>query len=479
MSIDAKIEELFAPVSEKLAEIVFYSVSIGEGLDVKLVLVWLVLASLFMTLYYGFINLRYFKHAIELVCGKHDKDGGDGQINRFQALMTSLSGTVGLGNIAGVAVAVSVGGPGAAFWMFVMGVFGMSTKFTEVALGVKYRHHPDPDNPEKISGGPMYYLRDGLANKGMASAGKILAAVFAVSLFLGVFGAASLFQTNQVYGQLLNITGGETSFFADKAWLFGLFMVFAVGLVIIGGIKSIAAVASRIVPVMGFIYIAGGLAVIGIHADQIVPALGTILKSALAPEAGMGAVLGALLMGVQRATFSNESGFGTASIAHAAAKTDSHISQGFVGMLGPFIDTMLICMVTALVIVISGAHLDSNGLEGVELTSRAFESGIPWFPYVLFAVVFMFAYSTLISWSYYGVKACTYLFGNSNRVEMIFKVVFCIFIVIGASANLSSVILFTDSMVFLMTIPNVIALYILAPEIKRDLKDYIAKIKSA
>jgi len=312
----------------------------------------------------------------------------------------------------------------------------------------------------------------------MAPAGKILGAVFAVSMFLGVFGAASLFQTNQVYGQLLNITGGEASFFADKAWLFGLIMVFLVSLVIIGGIKSIAAVASRIVPVMGFVYLAAGLVVIAIHYTQIPEALVSIVQSALIPEAGLGAVLGALLMGVQRATFSNESGFGTASIAHSAAKTDSHVSQGMVAMLGPFIDTMVICMVTALVIIISGAHLTGNGMEGVELTSRAFASGLPWFPYVLFLVVFMFAYSTLISWSYYGVKACTYLFGSSNTVEMIFKVVFCAFIVVGASANLSSVILFTDAMVFLMTIPNVIALYLLAPEIKRDLKEYTQKLKA-
>ncbi len=479
MGIDAKIEELFAPISEKLADIVFYSVSLGDGLDVKLILVWLVIASLFLTFYYGFINIRYFKHALELVCGKHDKKGEDGQINRFQALMTSLSGTVGLGNIAGVAVAVSVGGPGAAFWMFVMGFFGMTTKFAEVTLGVKYRHHPDPERPEKISGGPMYYLRDGLAGKGMGTAGQVLASVFAISMFFGSFGAGSLFQTNQVYGQLLNITGGEASFFADKAWLFGLLMVFAVGLVIIGGIKSIAAVASRIVPVMGFIYIASGLVVIAMHYTQIPEAFISIFESALVPEAGLGAVLGALLIGAQRATFSNEAGFGTAAIAHSAVKTNSPVSQGMVAMLGPFIDTMVICMVTALVIVVSGVHLDSNGMEGIELTSRAFASGLPWFPYVLFLVVFMFAYSTLISWSYYGVKACTYLLGDSTKVEMGFKAIFCAFIVIGASANLSSVVLFTDSMVFIMTVPNVIALYILAPEIKQDLKAYIQKMKLA
>ncbi|MEZ5813393.1 MAG: amino acid carrier protein [Alphaproteobacteria bacterium] len=483
MNIDAKVEEIFAPISERLAEIVFYSVSLGEGIDVKLILVWLVLAALFFTFYFGFINVRGFKHALDLVFGKNpngESDGNkDGQINRFQALMTSLSGTVGLGNIAGVAVAVSAGGPGAAFWMFVMGFFSMSTKFAEVALGVKYRRHTDPEHPDKISGGPMYYLRDGLAGKRMPLLGKILAGIFACAVFLGVLGGGSLFQTNQVYKQLLNVTGGDASFFADKGWLVGLLMVFAVGLVIIGGIKSIAATASRIVPLMALIYLVAGFVVIAIHYAQIPMAMLSIFESALSLKAGFGAALGALLMGVQRAAFSNEAGLGTAAIAHASAKTDEPVSQGIVGMLGPFIDTMVICMLTALVIIISGTHLDGNGIEGVELTSRAFASGLSWFPYVLFLVVFMFAYSSLISWFYYGVKGFTYLFGSSDVTENVYKLIFSVFIVIGASANLSSVILITDSLVFIMAIPNIIALYILAPELKQDLKAYIQKIKAA
>ena len=324
----------------------------------------------------------------------------------------------------------------------------------------------------------MYYLEDAFARFKIPHLGRIMGTIFAVSLFFGVLGAGSLFQTNQAYQQLLTVTGDEASFFADKAWLFGIIMMIAVGLVIIGGIKSIAAVAARIVPLMGVIYVGAGCVVIGIHYAEIPAALAAIFESALYPQAGLGGVLGALLMGVQRASFSNEAGFGTAAVAHSAAKTDDPVSQGMVGMLGPFIDTMVICMVTALVIVVSGTYTSGGGMEGVELTSRAFASGIPWFPYVLFAVVFMFAYSTLISWSYYGVKAFTYLFGNSMTLETVYKLIFLAFIIVGASANLSSVILFTDSMVFLMTIPNIIGLYLLAPEIKKDVKAYIQKLKT-
>ncbi len=463
-----------------MASVVFYSVEIAGGHDVKLVLIWLLVISFFLTFYLGFINIRYFWHAIEIIQGKHDKEGTkDGQISRFQALTTSLSGTVGLGNIAGVAVAISVGGPGAAFWMFMMGFFSMTTKFSEVMLGVKYRHHADPNNPQKISGGPMYYLRDAFNNRDIPYVGPVIAAFFAICLAGGALGAASVFQTNQAYQQTLNVTGGEASFLADKGWLFGLFMAFIVGLVIVGGIRSIAAVASKIVPIMGGIYLAAGLVVIGIHYAEIPAAFGTIIESAFGLKAGLGGLLGALLMGVQRAVFSNESGFGSAAIAHSAAKTEVPVTQGFVGMLGPFIDTVVICTITALVITVTGVYSNDGAMEGVELTSRAFESGVSWFPFVLFVVVFLFAYSTLISWSYYGVRAFTYLFGEHKWVSALYKVIFLSFIVVGASAELSNVMLFTDSMVFAMTIPNVIGLFILAPEIRRDVKDYIRNLKGA
>jgi alanine or glycine:cation symporter, AGCS family len=474
MEIDKIIDAAFEPVSSAVASIVFYSLTI-MGLDVSLILVWLVVAALFFTIYFGFVNFRYFGHAIDLLRGKHDNKEADGEINRFQGLMTSLSGTVGLGNIAGVAVAISIGGPGATLWMAVMGLFAMSTKFAEVTLGVKYRQHGSKRHPERISGGPMYYLRSVFERHGKRRLGRFMAGLFAVCCIGGTLGAGSLFQVNQAYHQALIVTGGDASFLANKGWLFGLLTAFLVGLVILGGIQWIAAVASRIVPVMAIIYIFAGVIVIGIHYDNIFSALQQILEMALYPQAGLGALMGALLVGVQRASFSNEAGVGSSAIAHSAVKTDKPVSQGLVGMLGPFIDTVIICMITALVIVISGTYVEGNGMEGIALTSRAFASGISWFPYVLSITVFLFAYSTMISWSYYGLKCTTYLFGEDDKVEAVYKILYCSFIVIGASAELSNIILFTDSMVLAMAIPNIIGLYLLAPEIRVDLRVYVQR----
>ncbi|WP_297744951.1 amino acid carrier protein [Nitrosomonas sp.] len=476
MEIDKTIDAAFEPLSSAVASIVFYSVSL-MGLDISLILVWLVVAALCFTIYFDFVNFRYFRHAIELLRGKHDNQQADGEINRFQGLMTSLSGTVGLGNIAGVAVAISLGGPGAAFWMAVMGLFAMSTKFAEVTLGVKYRQHGSKQHPEKISGGPMYYLRSVFERYGKRRLGQFMAGLFAVCCIGGTLGAGSLFQVNQAYQQALIVTGGDASFWANKGWLFGLLTAFLVGLVILGGIQWIAAVASRIVPIMAMLYIVTGMIVIGIHYENIFGALQQIFELALCPQAGIGALMGALLVGVQRASFSNEAGVGSSAIAHSAVRTDKPVSQGLVGMLGPFIDTVIICMVTALVIVISGTYIEGNGMEGIALTSRAFASAIDWFPYVLAITVFLFAYSTMISWSYYGLKCATYLFGEDDKVETIYKMMYCGFIVIGASAELSNIILFTDAMVLAMAIPNIIGLYLLAPEIKRDLQVYAQSFK--
>lgn len=476
MEIDKIIDTTFEPISNTVASVIFYSVRFLD-LEIKLVLIWLVAAAIFFTVYLNFINIRYFWHAIDVLRGKHDHGHSNGQISRFQALMTSLSATIGLGNIAGVAVAISVGGPGAALWMAVMGVLSMSTKFAEVTLGIKYRQYGSGLNSETISGGPMYYLRSAFERLQKPQLGKFMAGLFAVCCIGGTIGAGGLFQANQAYQQAVVVTGGSASFLVDKGWLFGLFMAILVGLVIIGGIQWIAAVASRVVPIMTITYIVAGMIVIGLHHEAIPGALQTIFEMALYPQAGLGALMGALLMGVQRATFSNEAGLGSSAIAHSAVKTDVPVSQGMVAMLGPFIDTVIICMVTALVIVISGTYVEGSGIEGVELTSRAFASGIPWFPYVLSLTVFLFAYSTMISWSYYGLKCTTYLFGERMIVEGIYKIMFCMFIIIGASAQLSNIILFTDSMVFAMAIPNIIGLYMLAPEIKNDLKIYLQDLK--
>lgn len=480
MSVDSAIDKFVQPFAETAASIVFYSVPVGAGQEIKLILVWLVFAALFFTVYLGFVNFRYFKHAICLLFEKQSPDDkASGQITRFQALATSLSGTIGLGNIAGVAVAISVGGPGAALWMVFMGLFGMSTKFAEVVMGVKYRQFITPEHPDRVSGGPMYYIREAFRERNLPMLGGIMGSFFAICCCLGVLGAASLFQTNQLFQQAMIVTGGEDSFLVGKGWAVGLFMVIIVGLVIIGGIRSIAAVTSKVVPFMGGLYIIAGVFVIAANYTHIPDALNSIVTASFSAEAGLGGLLGAMLMGIQRAVFSNEAGLGSAAIAHSAVKTNQPITQGLVGMLGPFIDTIIVCMVTALVIVVTGSYEQGNGMEGVELTSRAFETALPWFPYILFAVVFLFAYSTLISWAYYGVKAFTYLFGNTDLNEIIYKAIFCVFIIIGASANLDNVILLTDSSVFLMAIPNLIGLYLLAPGLKKDLKAYSESLKAS
>lgn len=477
MSIDQSINDFFAPASEIALNTVLYSVNIG-GLDVRLLLIWLTAAALFFTLYLGFVNFRYFKHGIDVVRGKFDDETDEGQINSFQALMASLSGTVGLGNIAGVAVAVSVGGAGAVFWMIVMGLFSMSTKFAEVTLGVAYRQHEDKDDYSRIYGGPMYYLRDGIKKRGIPYLGKILAIIFALACIAGAIGGGNMFQANQAFQQVVNVTGGETGFMADKGWMFGIFLGFLVGIVIIGGIKSIAAVASRIVPLMGIIYALAGLVVLIVQFEHIPHAISLIFSEALTPSAGFGGVMGALLVGVNRAAFSNEAGLGTAAIVYSAARADHPVTQGMASMIGPFIDTVIICTITALVILVSGVYETGNGIEGVELTSRAFATGLPWFPYVLALSVFLFAYSTLITFAYYGVKCITFIFGQHNWLEMGFKIAFCLFTVVGAAMNLSSIIDLTDALILSMAIPNIIGLYILAPEVKALMKDYIGKMKT-
>jgi AGCS family alanine or glycine:cation symporter len=480
MNLDKQIESFFQPVSEAVSSVIFFSVPVtigSETLDVRILLLWLFGAAVFFTLYLGFVNIRGFKHAINLAFSK-PKDTSNGQISSFQALTASLSGTVGLGNIAGVAVAISVGGPGAMLWMIVMGALAMSTKFAEVMLAVKYRTYPDKNDKTVISGGPMYYLRAAFEKRGLPRLGIIVAGIFAFACMCGSIGGGNMFQANQAFYQVMMVSGGEDGLLGGKGWLFGLGLAVLVGIVIIGGIKSIAAVTTRLVPMMGAIYLIAGLIVIGMHIGQLDDAVMTILKSAFSMEAGIGGILGGVLVGVQRAAFSNEAGLGSAAIVHSAAQTDSPVSQGLVAMLGPFIDTIVICSVTALVIVITGVYQGADGIGGVELTSQAFASGISWFPYVLALTVFLFAYSTLITWAYYGVKSARYLFGENKIVEFSFKLAFCLCIIVGASVELKSLINFSDAMILGMAFPNILGLYLLAPEIKKDLKEYFQGIEN-
>ena len=471
-TLDEQINAWVSPVSNAVSGAVFYSVEVG-GVQFPLIVGWLITAALVFTVYFGAVQLRRFWHAIELVRGDYSNPNDAGEVSHFQALATALSGTVGLGNIAGVAVAVSLGGPGATFWMILAGLLGMASKFTECTLGVKYRRE---NSDGTISGGPMYYLSRGFAERGWGGAGKVLAAVFAVCCIGGAVGGGNMFQANQAYQQVVNVTGGADSFLVGKGWLFGLVMAGLVGLVIIGGIKSIARVTEKIVPFMAVMYLAAGLVIIGANFDKVGWAFGQIIDGAFTGAGVAGGVIGALIQGFKRAAFSNEAGIGSAAIAHSAVRTKEPITEGYVSLLEPFIDTVVICTMTALVIVISGKL--ATDLTGVELTSAAFSTAFSWFPYVLAAAVLMFAFSTMISWSYYGLKAWTYLVGESRSMDLLFKFFFCCFVVLGASMNLGPVIDFSDSMIFLMAIPNVIGLYVLMPVVRREAKQYWAKIDS-
>tara|TARA_R110002051_G_scaffold173614_2_gene243914 strand:- start:2024 stop:4066 length:2043 start_codon:yes stop_codon:yes gene_type:complete len=437
---------------------------------IPFIVIWLVLGATFFTIRMGFINLRGFGHAIDLAKGKYDDPNAPGQVTHFQALATAVSGTVGLGNIAGVAVAVSLGGAGATFWMIVCGFLGMSSKFVECTLGVKYRDIL-PDG--RVFGGPMNYLRYGLEKRNMKSLGKVLAGLFAVLAVGASFGGGNMFQANQSFEQL----AGQFPVLVGNGFWFGIITAILVGVVIIGGINSIANVTGKVVPIMASIYMVAALVVIMMNIENIGPAFSAIYEGAFSPSALKGGVIGVLIIGFQRAAFSNEAGVGSAAIAHSTAKTNNPPSEGFVALLEPFIDTVVVCTLTALVLIFTGMH-EVEGMAGAQLTSDAFGSQISWFPYVLALAVFLFAFSTMISWSYYGMRAWTYLFGKSKRTEFIYKMLFLVFVVIGASVSLGAVLDFSDMMILAMSFPNIIGLYIMSGEVKKDLKEYLIKLKS-
>lgn len=437
---------------------------------IPFIVIWLVIGAFFFTIRMGFINFRGFKHSLDLARGKYDDPDAPGQVTHFQALATAVSGTVGLGNIAGVGVAISLGGAGATFWMIVCGLLGMSSKFVECTLGVKYRNIL-PDG--RVFGGPMNYLRYGLEKRNMKGLGKALAAMFAILAVGASFGGGNMFQANQSFEQL----SGQFPALQGMGFWFGIVTAVLVGVVIIGGISSIAKVTGRIVPIMASIYIVAALAVIVINIENIGPAFSAIVDGAFSPSALKGGVIGVLVVGFQRAAFSNEAGVGSAAIAHSTAKTNHPPSEGFVALLEPFIDTVVVCTLTALVLIFTGMH-EVGGLGGAQLTSDAFGSVISWFPYVLALAVFLFAFSTMISWSYYGMRAWTYLFGKSKKVEFAYKMLFLVFVVIGASVSLGAVLDFSDMMILAMSFPNIVGLYIMSGEVKIDLKSYWTKLKS-
>ena len=529
--IDAQIDSLLEPVAEWAGKIIFCSVPIA-GESVPVVLILLAGTAIFLTFYFKFINVRAFGLALRTVKGRYTSANAEGQITHFQALSAALSATVGLGNIAGVAVAIGLGGPGATFWMILMGLFGMTTKFCECTLGVRYRCI---DEKGKVHGGAMYYLKQGFEDKGFPALGKILAVFFALMCIGGAFGAGNMFQVNQAHDQF-----ARTFNILHEGWQFGLLLGIMVGMVIIGGIVWIARVTSFLVPFMCVSYIIAALVIIIGNIEALPEAFAIILKGAFSPEAVGGGTIGGIIVvmiqGVKRAAFSNEAGLGSAPIAHAAVKTDKPASEGLVALLEPFVDTVVVCSMTALVIITTGmwnvngdvennpaalvaepnpgaelvASLEAGSMihivsrqpaespewyevtvkdseqkgwvaaeaitlregwgGGIWLTSKAFGSVISWFPVVLAAAVFLFAFSTMISWSYYGQQAVVFLFGPEHRVAIgVYKVIFCLVAILGGAASLRSVLNLSDAMVFAMVLPNLIGVYFLLPVVKKEL----------
>jgi AGCS family alanine or glycine:cation symporter len=498
--IDARINEAFEPIATAIGSVIFYSITLAEGVELPIVVVYLITAALIFTVYFRFINIRGFRIAINTVRGKYDEidhhelektdqpnvhdgdnpdtikiEGKEGEVSHFQALTAALSGTVGLGNIAGVAVAISLGGPGATFWMIIAGLIGMSSKFVECTLGVKYRDI-GPDGT--VYGGPMYYLRKGLAERGMDGLGKFFAGFFAIMCIGGSFGGGNMFQSNQAANQfnaLIGVEGGSSGV------IFGIVMAIFVALVIIGGIKRIGSVTEKVVPFMVGIYVLAALIILGMHIPQIPSAFGEIFSGAFTPMGIAGGFVGVLVQGFRRAAFSNEAGIGSAAIAHSAVRTSFPASEGIVALLEPFIDTVVVCTMTALVIIVTNGDgsIMTYGVEtpdGVTATSAAFGTVLPWFPYILTIAVILFAFSTMLSWSYYGLQSWLFLFGRNKLNDYVYKIIFCLMIVVGAAASLGSVIDFSDAMIFAMCIPNIIGLFFLMPRVREELGKYMNAI---
>ena len=479
------VNAVMAPISKFISDIVFFGAPMEwliEGApDLPLIAIWLIGGAIFFSFYMGFPNIRGFKQSMRIVKGTYDNPTDPGEVTHFQALSAAVSGTVGLGNIAGVAIAVSIGGPGATFWMILSGFFGMTSKFVECTLGVKYR---EIDENGVVSGGPMHYLSKGLANRGLPSLGKILAVMAAIMCIGGAYGAGAMFQVNQSALQFTNqitaLTGGNESFFFGKGWIFGMVFAAVVGLVIIGGIRKITHVTELLVPIMAIIYISASLVVILAHFDQIPSAIGQILSGAFTGDGVQGGIIGVLIQGLRRASFSNEAGLGSASIAHAAAKTKEPVSEGLVALLEPFIDTVVICTITALVIILTGSF-DANAsgtAAGIALTSNAFGSVISWFPYILTIAVIMFAFSTSLTWFYYGQRSFLWLVGDKPGADLLFKLSYLLTLVIGSAMSLAPVMDMADALLLAMGIPNILGLFLLRKEVKAMLNDYMARVKS-
>ena len=476
-SPDQWVETHFGPIAEALSSVVFYAVPIG-GTDVPLIVMWSAVAALFFTVYLRFINVRALGLAIRHAKGDFSDPTARGEISHFKAVATAVSGTVGVGNIGGVAVAITVGGAGAAFWLFIAGLLSMSTKLVECTLGVKYRRY---NADGSVSGGPMFYMEAYFRERGWPTLGKGFGGFYAAALVVGCLGIGNMFQSNQAFAQVLVITGGAESIFADRGWVFGLLLAGVIAAVIIGGIQSIARVAAVLVPVMALLYLISALAVIGLSAEHIPAALSLVVSEAFTGQAASGGLLGAMVIGFQRALFSNEAGIGSASIAHSAVKTEAPASEGITALLEPFIDTVVICSLSSLVILTTAIPqgLMGSGLAGIELTSAAFAWHFGWAPYVIAVAALLFAFSSALAWSYYGLKGWTYLFGEGRIRAIVFQMIFCAFIALGCMLELRAVLDFSDAMTFMIALPNILMLYLFAPMVRREVNQYIADTRSA
>jgi AGCS family alanine or glycine:cation symporter len=497
-----KVDELFRAYTGWFVNAIFYEIPFTDNFKIPWVLIVLVGGALYFTVYFKFINFSGFITALRVVRGKYEdieKHGADtlygdvtdnedqniietlrddsvhGEVSHFQALTAALSATVGLGNIAGVAVALSIGGPGATFWMILAGLLGMASKFAECTLGVKYR---DVSKEGTVYGGPMYYLTKGFREKGLGGLGKVLAVLFAIFVIGGSFGGGNMFQANQAAAQFIKLFGLQSG---NAGLYFGIVMSILVGIVIIGGIKRIASVTEKVVPFMAGIYVLAAIIILIANIRFIDDAFIAIFKGAFTPLAGLGGIIGVMIQGIRRGAFSNEAGVGSAAIAHSAVKTKYPASEGIVALLEPFVDTVVICTMTALVIIITnfdGAFMEYGVQikEGVELTATAFDNVIPHFSIILTVAVILFAFSTMISWSYYGMQGWVFLFGRGKKTDLVYKILFLIFVIIGSSISLGAVIDFSDAMIFAMVVPNIIGVVMLSPIIKKELQKYINAI---
>lgn len=469
----AQLEALFSRfVVGPVEAVIFLDLAFwNDAIQLPLVVVWLIFGAAYFTLRFQFVNLRGFRHAVDCVRGRYTRPGEVGEISHFQALSAALSATVGLGNIAGVAIAVGLGGPGAVFWMVAAGFLGMSSKFAECTLGQMYKIVREDGH---VSGGAMHYLRTGLAELGLGPLGRVLAVVFAVMCIGGSFGGGNMFQANQSFAQFAGVVPAF-----DNVWgavIFGGVLALAVALVIIGGIKRIGEVAGLLVPLMCTVYVLTGLTILLFHADQVGSGLATIVRMAFASDAAFGGFVGVLIQGFRRAAFSNEAGTGSASIAHSAAATNEPVREGMVALLEPFIDTLVVCTMTGLVIVVTGAWQAPDAGTGISMTSWAFESVFPWFRYILAFAAILFAFSTMISWSYYGEQCWVQLFGL--RSILLYKMIFLVFAWLGAIFAADAVVAFGDAMILGMAFPNIVGVLLLSGKVRAALDDYEARLHS-